>query len=331
MGGDFGPQVSVPAAMRALSAFPELSILMVGDRAALSDLLSQHKFDASRVEIRHTTEVVAMDERPAYALRHRRDSSMRVALKAVSDGDAQACVSAGNTGALMAMSRCVLKMLPGIERPALISALPTRAGHKVHLLDLGANINCDSDILFQFGIMGHVMASRIENIDSPRVALLNVGKEAVKGNAQVKHAAQLLSETPGINYVGYIEGHEIFNDKADVVVCDGFVGNVCLKTCEGLTQLIIGELKKRLNPKWLMKLILPILQPQLARMLSGMNPDQYNGASLLGLRGIVVKSHGNADDSAYFNAIREAVLEVERQVPARIKDQLETVLMSKES
>ncbi|GAA5214845.1 phosphate acyltransferase PlsX [Corallincola platygyrae] len=333
MGGDHGPSITVPAAVQALQSHPNLHIQLFGQEQKLSYALNQISLGdlEDRIQIVHAPDVVDMRDKPSYALRHRRESSMRLALNAVSDGAADACVSAGNTGALMSMAKFVLKTLPGIERPALVAALPTQVGKKVHMLDLGANINCDSETLFQFAQMGHVLVQQVEGIERPRVALLNIGEEETKGNDQIKQTAQLLQECDDIHFVGYIEGRDIFTGNVDVVVCDGFVGNVCLKTCEGVSEFIIKEFKQRFKPKGWMRLILPFVLPTLSRMMKGMNPDQYNGASLLGLRGIVVKSHGNADLKAFRHAIDEAVIEMERQVPKRIKDQLEAALLDKHS
>jgi glycerol-3-phosphate acyltransferase PlsX len=331
MGGDHGPSVTVPAAVQALRIYPNLKIQLFGLEQELLPLISKNLDDdlLSRISVHHAEDAVSMSDKPSYALRHRRNSSMRLALNAVADGAADACVSAGNTGALMSMAKFAIKTLPGIERPALVSALPSEEGGRVHMLDLGANINCDSETLFQFALMGHVLAQQVEHIAHPRVALLNIGEEEIKGNDQIKQTAQLLAECEDINFVGYIEGRDIFTGKIDVVVCDGFVGNVCLKTCEGLSEFIIKEFKRRLKPKGWMKYVLPFILPALSKMLKGLNPDQYNGASLIGLRGIVVKSHGNADLKTFLCAIDEAVVEMERQVPKRIKDQLEAALLDR--
>ncbi|RCU52563.1 MULTISPECIES: phosphate acyltransferase PlsX [Corallincola] len=331
MGGDHGPSITVPAALQALHSHPHLKIQLFGLEQELTPLLDKSlpATLTDRISIHHADDVVSMGDKPSFALRNRRQSSMRLALNAVADGHADACVSAGNTGALMSMAKFVLKTLPGIERPALIAALPTEVGKRVHMLDLGANINCDSETLFQFALMGHVLAQQVEQIERPKIALLNIGEEETKGNDQIKQTAQLLLDSDDIHFVGYIEGRDIFTGNVDVVVCDGFVGNVCLKTCEGLSQFIIKEFKRRFKPKGWLKFLLPFVLPTLSRMLKGMNPDQYNGASLLGLRGIVVKSHGNADLKAFQHAIDEAIVEMERQVPKRIKDQLEAALLDK--
>ncbi|EDP57293.1 fatty acid/phospholipid synthesis protein [Vibrio sp. AND4] len=253
---------------------------------------------------------------------------MRMAIDLVSDNEADACVSAGNTGALMALSRFVLKLLPGIERPALVSSLPTISGQRTWMLDLGANVSCDADSLFQFAVMGSALAE--EHLGRPpRVALLNIGAEEIKGNDVVKCCAEMLSQTDTINFVGYIEGNQILHDAADVIVCDGFVGNVCLKASEGTAQLFIEKLKSSLMASTIKGWIARKLFSRLFNELKTLNPDQYNGASLLGLRGIVIKSHGSADVSAIVNALGEAVHEVKRQVPSRISDRLEAVLLER--
>ncbi|NQZ10708.1 MAG: phosphate acyltransferase PlsX [Algicola sp.] len=323
MGGDYGPRSTIPAAVAAISQHPQLHLILCGNSALLQSELSKRGVaDHPQLTIKHCEQVVNMDEKPAGALRAKKDSSMRVALNLVHSGEAMACVSSGNTGALLAMAHYVLKMLPGIERPALIATLPTNGPRPVYLLDMGANISCSAQVLFQFAVMGSVIAEAVEQLESPRVALLNMGEEAIKGSDQVKQAAQLLSETDKINYVGYIEGSDIFSGKVDVIVCEGFVGNVALKTCEGIAQLIIGKLQSSLNQSILTRLLGFMLMPALKKLYNGVNPDHYNGASLIGLGGIVVKSHGNASDVAFLNAINEAVCEVERQVPAKIKDKL---------
>jgi glycerol-3-phosphate acyltransferase PlsX len=330
MGGDNGPHVTLPAAVKALQQNSNLFVILCGDENIINDLLVDIDPEiTSRIEIQHCSQHVAMDERPTYALRNKKDSSMRRALERVECGDADACVSAGNTGALLAMSYYVLKTLPGIDRPALVSTLPTEGQHKLFLLDLGANVNCDSETLFQYAVMGSVLAQEVMGIDNPRVALLNVGEEQIKGNDQVKFAAQLLQQTPSINYIGFVEGNDIFTNCADVVVTDGFVGNVALKACEGLAKLLLDEAKRVSNQNLMTKLLAKIAMPLLRKIYRRVNPDQYNGASLIGLRGIVVKSHGNASTDAFLYAIKEAMQEVQRQVPQKIKTKIESVLMER--
>lgn len=330
MGGDVGPHVTVPAALQALSHYPQLTVILVGDRIAIGERLRSHNATESpRLQVVHAEQVVPMSERPAQALRTRRQSSMRIALDLVKEGLADACVSAGNTGALMAMSKVVLRMLPGIDRPALVARMPTVSGKPVYMLDLGANVVCDSDALFQFAVMGSVLAEQVGERENPKVALLNVGSEQIKGNDQVQQAAQLLQQTPQLNYAGFIEGDGIFEGEVDVIVCDGFVGNVTLKTTEGVARLLLQQVQDAIRGNLLAKMFGMLLKKRLKRLNQHMNPDQYNGASLLGLRGIVVKSHGNVDDTAYFHAIEQAIAEVQQQVPRQIKDRLESVLLEK--
>ncbi len=330
MGGDYGPRSTIPAAVQALELHSSLHLILCGHNQLIqTELNKAGVLYHPRISIQHCEQVVNMDEKPAAALRSKRESSMRKALDMVQEGKAQACVSAGNTGALLAMAHYVLKMLPGVERPALITALPTIDKKPVFLLDLGANVVCDSETLFQFAVMGSVLAEEVEGIESPKVALLNMGEEEIKGNDQIKQTAQLLTKTENINYIGYIEGGDIFSARADVVVCEGFVGNVALKTCEGIAKLIIKKLKSAIEKSFWSKLLGLILLPALKKLYKRVNPDQYNGASLIGLRGIVVKSHGNASPTAFLSAISEAVREIERQVPDKIKHKLEHVLIEK--
>ncbi|WP_158133942.1 phosphate acyltransferase PlsX [Vibrio navarrensis] len=329
MGGDFGPRVTVPAAVQALSHFPELKVILTGDQPLITTQLSRlgYKPD-SRLTIRHCSRVISNSEKPSLALRNSQDSSMRLAIELVSDAKADACVSGGNTGALMALSRFILKLLPGIDRPALVSALPTVSAGRSWMLDLGANVSCDADSLFQFAVMGAALAEEHLN-RVPKVAVLNVGVEEIKGNDVVKRCAELLSQTDAVNFVGFIEGNQILQNVADVIVCDGFVGNVCLKASEGIAQLFIEKIKNSMATSSIKGWIAKKLLSGLFYELKTLNPDQYNGASLLGLRGIVIKSHGSADVSAVVNAIGEAVHEVKRQVPSRISDRLEAVLLER--
>ncbi|EGU33294.1 putative glycerol-3-phosphate acyltransferase PlsX [Vibrio ichthyoenteri ATCC 700023] len=329
MGGDFGPRVTVPAAVQALSYFPELKVILLGDRTSITSQLSNLGYQPdARLSIKHCDRVISNSEKPSLALRNGQDSSMGRAIDLVSVGQADACVSAGNTGALMALSRFRLKLLPGIDRPALVSALPTVSGNRTWMLDLGANVSSDADSLFQFAIMGSALAEQYLQ-RPPRVAILNIGAEEIKGNDLVKRCAEMLSQTQSVNFVGYIEGNQLLHDAADVVVCDGFVGNVCLKACEGTAQLFIDRLKSYMMASSIKGWIARKLFSGLFNELKTLNPDQYNGASLLGLRGIVIKSHGSADVEAVINAIGEALHEVKRQVPSRISDRLEAVLLER--
>jgi glycerol-3-phosphate acyltransferase PlsX len=324
MGGDNGPSVIVPAALDSAEKNPDLHLVLVGDEARLRAELrgAEGRFDG-RVTIRHATEVVEMHETPSKALRGKKDSSMRVAIDMVKQGEADACVSAGNTGALMAIAKFVLKTIPGIDRPAITAMLPSRTGH-THVLDLGANVDCSAEHLCQFAIMGYELVRAVEENDHPRVGLLNIGEEEIKGNEQVKQAAKLLADTH-INFVGFVEGNDIFSGHVDIVVTDGFVGNVALKAIEGFAKLLGQSLKyefeKNIFTKFLGLLAFPVLRAFKKRF----DPRRYNGASLLGLRGIVVKSHGNADRVAFANAIKMAVKEVEKGVPARIGERVEEI------
>lgn len=330
MGGDQGPLITISSAIKAINHQPNLHLILCGDEIIITEILARFKITQEnltthkQLSIFPTSQVVLMSDKPIVALRTKKDSSMRKALDLVHEGRAQACVSAGNTGALFSMAHFVLKNIPGVERPALISSLPTHDKDKhVFMLDLGANVFCDSHVLYQFGVMGSVMAEQVDGINKPRVALLNMGEEAIKGSDHIKLAALELTENKDINYVGFIEGSDIFSNKADVIVCDGFVGNVALKTCEGVARLVYQKSKTAFSASLVAKLFGSLLKPSFKKLFKTMNPDQYNGASLIGLRGIVVKSHGNANSSAFLSAIEEAVKEVERQVPEKIKTSLE--------
>jgi len=325
MGGDIGPDVIVPAAVTALRRHANLRIILVGIEDELK--LKVEEFDGKlgdRLQIHHASEVVAMDELPSLALRKKKDSSMRVSINLVKSGEADACVSAGNTGALMATSRFVLKMLPGIDRPAIISHLPSTSGH-TYMLDLGANVDSTAEHLRDFAVMGSELASAVDDIQNPRVALLNVGAEEIKGNDQVKKAAVLLAETD-LNYVGYAEGDDIFIGDIDVIVCDGFVGNIALKSSEGVAKLVSHTMKQSFKSNLYTLFAALIAAPVLKSFKKTFDPGRYNGASLLGLRGIVIKSHGGADAPAFANAIDIALLEGEKQVPQAISSRLETIL-----
>jgi glycerol-3-phosphate acyltransferase PlsX len=326
MGGDHGPPVTVAASLAALAQHPDLSLILVGDQATLEQELARRGARADgRLTIRHASEQVAMHELPSQALRTKKDSSMRVAVNLVKEGVAAACVSAGNTGALMAIARYVLKTLPGVERPAIISALPTVRGH-THMLDLGANVDSRAEHLFQFAVMGSVLTSAVDNNANPSVGLLNIGEEEIKGNEQVKETARLLSESGIINYAGFIEGTDIYQGTVDVVVCDGFVGNVALKTSEGVARMITHFLRQELMRTPLTRMSAAIARPSLRAFGDKIDPRRYNGASLLGLQGIVIKSHGSADELSFANAIKEAAREVAQNVPQRIGSQIESLL-----
>ena len=315
MGGDHGPSVTVPAALRFLDEHPGASLILVGREEALRPLLGGRAADP-RLRVVDATEIVGMDESPALALRNKKDSSMRVAINLVKAGEADACVSAGNTGALMAISRFVLKMLPGIERPAICTAIPTANGH-THMLDLGANVDCAPEHLLQFGIMGAMLVSAVEHKERPSVGMLNIGEEEIKGNEVVKAASELLRDS-GLNFIGNVEGDGIYKGEADVIVCDGFVGNVALKTSEGLAQMLGSALKAEFSRNWLTKIAALIAMSVLNSFKRRFDHRRYNGAVLLGLKGITVKSHGSADAFAFGFAIARAYDAAENRVIERI-------------
>ncbi len=328
MGGDHGYSVVVPAAIDAINQYSNLHLILVGDRDILEkQLRKRHVAENERLTIHHASEIVAMDEKPTQALRYKKDSSMRVAINLVKSGDAQACVSAGNTGALMATAHFVLKTLPGITRSAILGMMPAQVemGH-VRILDLGANVGATSDILFQFALMGSVLVSAVEDIESPRIALLNVGSEDMKGNETVKNAAKLLSESEYINYIGFVEGDGIFKGVADVIVCDGFVGNVALKTIEGLAKFMGRTIKDAFRKNFFTKLAAVCAMFVLKPLMKKMDPALFNGASFLGLRGIVVKSHGNTTPKGFLIAIEHAMEEVEHNVPKLIEHEVARLL-----
>src|SRR5438105_2304518 len=321
MGGDHGPSVTVPASIGFLEATADARVILVGRKDSLDAALDRHKAKnesgaRDRLSVHAASEVVDMDEPPADALRRKKDSSMRVALNLVKDGVADGCISAGNTGALMAIARFVLKTLPGIDRPAIASQLPTKKGVTT-ALDLGANVNCTPQQLVQFAVMGSALVSAVDGIERPTVGLLNIGEEDIKGNDVVKEAAELLKAS-GLNFHGNIEGDDIYKGTTDVVVCDGFVGNIALKASEGVALMIVSFLRQEFtrNP-WRM-LIAWLATPVRRSLRARMDPGKYNGASLLGLKGIVIKSHGAANVFAFGQALERAVDEVRNDVPQLI-------------
>lgn len=328
MGGDHGPDVIVPAALDCAARHPDLHLLLVGDEGRLRQALKGGSAALDgRVSIHHASQMVEMHELPSKALRGKKDSSMRVAIDLVKQGQADACVSAGNTGALMAIAKFVLKTIPGVDRPAIIAMMPSRTGH-THVLDLGANVDCTAKHLCQFAIMGYELVKAVEDREHPRVGLLNIGEEEIKGNEQVKQAAKLLTDTH-INFVGFVEGNDIFAGNVDVVVTDGFTGNVALKAIEGFAKLLGNSLKDEFGRNLFSKLLGLLALPVLRAFRRRFDPRRYNGASLVGLRGIVVKSHGNADRVAIANAIRVAMLEVEKGVPDRIGERVAEVFAAR--
>ena len=318
MSGDLGAEIVVRAAHSCLEKHPNLELILVGDEEELNGHVTRIVGSEKRLGIKHSTEVVGMSEAPADALRKKKDSSMRIAINLVKEGTAAACVSAGNTGALMATAKFVLKMIPGIDRPAIIAELPAIGG-TVHMLDLGANTVTNAAQLFQFAVMGSIVTTDIRAIDQPRVALLNIGAEDIKGNDTVREGAALL-EASGLNYIGFIEGNEIFSGKTDVVVTDGFTGNVAVKTMEGTVGLASHYLRRAFVRNWLTKLQAVVAMPVLNKLSVEMDSRNYNGASLVGLNGIVIKSHGGADSYAFQHAIETALVEVKNQVPEQIRN-----------
>ncbi len=331
MGGDFGPVVTVPASLQALSLYPKLELLLVGDSDVISPLLETSKSVClDRLTVVPAKAVIRGDVRLAQAIRASRGTSMRVALELIQSGRAQACVSAGNTGVLMGLSKLVLKSINGIVRPALTTLLPHQKQGKTVILDLGANISCDGAMLVQFAIMGSVLSEQILGISNPRVALLNIGSEETKGLDNIRSASEILHTISSIHYVGYIEANDLLMGKTDVLVCDGFIGNITLKTMEGVMRVILSILQsssgQRNKFNWMMKSINFWISKYLFNQLNQFNPDWYNGAHLVGLRSTVIKSHGAANQRAFTAAIIQAIRAVERKVPEKISNRLSVVL-----
>ena len=330
MGGDYGPSQIVPAAVKALELYPDLSLILVGDKTILDKRLARHAYDQDRLSVYHASEVVGMDESPATALRYKKDSSMRVAIDLVKAKKAAACVSAGNTGALMATARFVLKTLPGIDRPAISTTLPSvNDSSDVRMLDLGANVDSTAEQLYQFALMGSILSEAVDGVEKPRIALLNVGAEDIKGNEQVKQTALLLQGCPHINYTGFVEGNALFNNGVDVVVCDGFVGNVALKTSEGTAKLIADFMYQAFGRNIFTKLIGLISYPVIKSLKKRIDPARYNGASLVGLQGVVVKSHGNAKQRGLVTAIRHAMVQARHNIPQRLAEEVQQIMDAK--
>ncbi len=321
MSGDGGTAVIVAAARKVLDTHSTVHLKLVGNAQILQNHIDAVGLPDGRYTVVPAAEVVTMDDSAAIALRSKKKSSMRLAINLVKDGEADACVSAGNTGALMAISKFVLKTIKGIDRPAIATTLPAVDGH-THMLDLGANVDCSADHLYQFAMMGSILANAVDGMEAPRIGLLNIGSEDIKGNEQVKKASPLLAQS-SLNYIGYVEGDEIYSDHVDVVVCDGFVGNVSLKTSEGVARMVSHYLKQEFVRSPWNKLVGLIAKPVLKAFGSRIDPRRYNGASLLGLKGVVIKSHGGADEVAFANAIEIALLEIDKDVPSMIAAGLE--------
>lgn len=330
MGGDFGPCVTVPASIKALLSNSKMQLILVGDPKKILLYLSSFRFSLkNRLKIIPTTSIIDNNISLAKAIRNSNGSSMRIALELVQQGQAQACISAGHTGVLMALSKILIKPLKKIERPALMTIIPNKKNKKTLILDLGANINCNSNMLVQFAIMGSILFEQIFNLNHPKVALLNIGKEISKGLNNIKEAAKILKKYSKINYIGYIESNDLLSGKTDVLVCDGFVGNVMLKTMEGSIKIFLSILEyfgKRKNEKFWIKIIMKFLNKELFDYLYYFHPDQYNGSCLLGLKNIVIKSHGAANKNAFFFAIKQAEKAIICKIPDLISKKFEKIL-----
>ena len=323
MSGDLGPRVAIAAAIQAVASFPELELLLVGEQSQLQSLVATEQFN-SRLKIIHAPDVVAMDEDPLFALRHKKQSSMWCALNLVREGAADACVSAGNTGALLAMSKYLLKTFPSIDRPAICKSLPVARGHS-YMLDLGANLKCDAQQLHQFALMGSVLASALSP-SKPGIALLNVGRESNKGTAEIKAAHDLLLADERLRYIGFIEGDEIYSGSAEVIVCDGFSGNVALKSSEGVARLIRKKIAHSFSKSWYLRALGLLVRPVLNQLRTELDPGTYNGAIFLGLQNVVVKGHGSSDQQAFVSALVVAKNQVAQKIPERIQQKLQVIM-----
>ena len=324
MGGDVGPSATVPASIKSLQKIPDLHITLFGNSSEFEPWSSELKTFGERVQIVHCDEVVLMDEKPSSVLRKKQKSSMYRAVEMVAQKQADACVSAGNTGALMAIGCYLIKTFPGIDRPAICSEMPTLSG-SCYLLDLGANVDSHSDLLHQFAVMGSVMAAALKDIENPSVGVLNIGEEDIKGNEQVKMAASLIESNPNLNYYGYVEGDDIYQGTADVIVCDGFVGNVLLKASEGVARLIVEKIRESFRQGFLTRVLAFFARGVIGDLHKNIDPARYNGASFLGLQGTLVVSHGSADPEGFARAIKLACFEVEQKLPEKINLQLESL------
>ncbi len=321
MGGDFGPRCIIPAVARCLSTHPGLTVVLIGSPEAMQEQASRYPLPQDRVRWVPATELILADDSPASVLRHKRDASMRLAIEQVRDGLADGCLSAGNTGALMVLARSILGTLEGVERPAIMAALPV-SGKACHVLDMGANVDCSPRQLFEFAVMASETVRETTGLARPRVGLLNIGREVHKGGKVVREVSDMLRRCPALNYVGHIEGDGLFRDEADVVVCDGFVGNVVLKASEGLALYLQAELKQTLTTSRWLRFMSPFLRSALKPFGERHDPARYNGASLLGLNGVVVKSHGAASQLAFETAIERAMLACRAGLPKRIAGKL---------
>ncbi|WP_118808256.1 phosphate acyltransferase PlsX [Haemophilus haemolyticus] len=322
MGGDIGPRITIPASLLALENDPELSLILFGDSQQISPLLNNCSQSVlERIQVQHCSSVIENNQGISYALRHSKGTSMRLALESVQRGEAQGCVSAGNTAALMGLSKILLQPLQGIARPALISLIPTIDGEKSVMLDLGANIECSAENLYQFAIMGAIFAEARLNLVYPRIGLLNIGIEEIKGHQSIRDAANLLQKSTALNYVGFIEGDALLNGRVDVIVSEGFAGNIALKTLEGAAKNLLSLFKGQSKSRWLKPIFAGMMRyffKQSYQRLKRINPDEYNGASLIGLSAVVVKSHGGANVNAFAHAIADAASQARQQLPEKI-------------
>jgi phosphate acyltransferase len=329
MGGDLGPQPMLEAAQQTIATTPDVEFIIVGEGESLTShlaaLASQYPDTSSRIQVLHAADMVSMDDKPSAALRHKRESSMWKALELVKSGAVAACISSGNTGALMAMGRHLLKTFPGIDRPAICKPVPSSKGH-CYLLDLGANINCTAEHLVQFAYMGSILAAVSDSNSSPTVGLLNIGAENSKGIEQVRLASQLLAANHKINYVGFVEGDDIYTGDVDVVVCDGFVGNIALKVSEGAAKFLAANVKQVFSENWYAHVAGWLAAPVVNRWRAKYDPVRHNGACFLGLQGTVVKSHGGADSRGFYYALQMAIEQVRHRIPEKISGRFEALL-----
>ncbi len=323
MGGDFGPHPVICAAQKIVSLHPNAEIFVVGHQDQLTPLLEKFKLtDSTQMHLVHAPDIVSMDDKPSTVLRQKQQSSMWKALELVKMNQVDACVSCGNTGALMAIGRYLLKTFPGIDRPAICKAIPSRKGH-CYLLDLGANINCTAEQLAQFASMGSVLARVSDDNLSPSIGLLNIGEENIKGVEQVRLASDMLTNNKMLNYAGFVEGNAIYTGNVDVIVCDGFVGNIALKVSEGAATFLLESILDRFQSSLFGRLSGWFASPVLKQWREKYNPDRHNGACFLGLQGTVIKSHGSANDQGFYHALETAIDHVNKKVPEKINEQLE--------
>jgi phosphate acyltransferase len=316
MSGDLGPRVAISAAKKFTATHQDVDLILFGDEQQLLKILPQKKLARHRISIVHTSDTVTMQDDPAHALRHKKDSSMWRAIEQLREGNVDACVSAGNTGALLAIGKYLLKTFSGVERPAICKAMPVERG-QTYLLDLGANTQCSAENLHEFALMGNVLASSATK--RPRIALLNIGTESIKGTEVIRSAQTLVQADASLNYVGYVEAGKIFSGDVDVIVCDGFHGNIALKTCEGTARFVGKKIQAVFRRNWLTRLVAILIWPLIKRLRTELDPSMYNGASFLGLQKILVKSHGNANKKAFMQALSVAREQVIQNIPQRIE------------